>query len=308
MRPTLFELFGERFPSYFTLLFVGFFVCTWITSRIGARRGIDPSLMIDLGFFSLIMAVVGSRIGHVLFDGFFLDYVNLCVAPEKVVWPFDEARCASSGGRWELLTSTCHPASRDCLAWAAVWRGGLTYYGGLALAVPFAAYFFKKHGIPVWRGIDTIAIVLPLGVAFGRAGCYLAGCCFGEITDSPLGLSFPPYSPASEKHALLELIPGAQHASLPVWPTQLFELFGCVAIFLYLWLYREKRSRFDGWLTIESLGLYAVLRFALEFIRDDERGIYFGLSTSQWLSIGVVIFCAWIYVVRTKPRGETQHA
>lgn len=308
MRPTLFELFGEGFPSYFTMLFVGFFVCTWITAKLGEKRGIDPSRIVDLGFFSLIMAVVGSRLGHVLFDGFFLDYVNLCLDPEKVVWPFDARRCAENGGRWDVLTSTCHPAERDCLAWAAVWRGGLTYYGGLALAVPFAARFFRKHGIPVWRGVDTIAIVLPLGVAFGRLGCFLAGCCFGEITDSPLGMSFPPYSPASDKHAMLGHLPSAGLPSLPVYPTQLFELSGCVAIFLYLWLVRMKRPRFDGWITIESLGLYAVLRFGLEFIRDDERGIYFGMSTSQWLSIAVLVFCVWLYAKRKPSRAEEQPA
>ena len=77
-----------------------------------------------------------------------------------------------------------------------------------------------------------------------------------------------------------------------------------MVIFLYLALYRMKRSRFDGALTIESLGLYAVLRFGLEFIRDDERGIYFGMSTSQWLSLAVVLFCAWLDRARVKPQRK----
>ena len=85
-------------------------------------------------------------------------------------------------------------------------------------------------------------------------------------------------------------------------------LAAVVAIFLYLWLVRMKRPRFDGWITIESLGLYAVLRFGLEFIRDDERGIYFGMSTSQWLSIAVLVFCVWLYAKRKPSRAEEQPA
>jgi len=110
------------------------------------------------------------------------------------------------------------------------------------------------------------------------------------------------------RHAALGHLPSAGLPSLPVYPTQLFELSGCVAIFLYLWLVRMKRPRFDGWITIESLGLYAVLRFGLEFIRDDERGIYFGMSTSQWLSIAVLVFCVWLYAKRKPSRAEEQPA
>jgi len=305
MHPVLFEIFGEPFPSYFGALLLGFVVCTWLSARLGEARGIERSIMYDIGFFSLVLALIGSRLFHVLFDGFFLDYVNLCLAPEKVVWPFDASRCAAEGGRYDLVAGTCHPAERDCFAWANLFSGGLTYYGGLFLAAPFALDYLKRRGVPALRGIDTIAFALPLGVAFGRLGCFLAGCCFGAPFDG--GIVFPPYSPASEAQAYEGLIPGWESPSLPVHPTQLYELLGCLAIFAYLMLYRFQRVRFEGQVSLESVGLYAVLRFILEFFRADARGEYFGLSTSQWL--GLLLIVGGVYFYRKlRAAGEDHQA
>lgn len=306
MFPVLFELFGEPFSSYFGALLLGFFVCTLLSARLGEKRGIERSIMYDLGFYSLVLALLGSRLFHVLFDGYLTDYINLCFSPEKVVWPFDSARCAAEGGSYDLVAGTCHPASRDCFAWADVFRGGLTYYGGLFFAAPFALFYMKKRGVPALRGVDTIAFALPLGVAFGRLGCFLAGCCFGAPYDGALGVSFPPYSPASEAQYLEGLLPGWEYPSLPVHPTQAYELLGCLAIFAYLMLYRLKRVRFDGQVSIESVGLYAILRFFLEFLRADARGEYFGLSTSQWL--GLFLIAGAIYFYRRLGAAEPIHA
>lgn len=307
MYPTLFEIFGEPFPSYFGSLLLGFFVCTLLSARLGEARGIKRSIMFDLGFFSLVLALIGSRIFHVLFDGFFVDYINLCLAPEKVVWPFDSARCVAEGGRFDLVAGTCHPAESDCFAWADVFGGGLTYYGGLFFAAPFALYYMRRRGVPALRGVDTIAFALPLGVAFGRLGCFLAGCCFGAPHDGALGLVFPPYSPASEAQSLSGAIPGWEYPSLPVHPTQLYELLGCLAIFAYLMLYRLKRVRFDGQVSLESVGLYAILRFFLEFFRADARGEYFGLSTSQWLGILLIVGAVYFYR-RLGQRDESERS
>ncbi|MCX7807911.1 MAG: prolipoprotein diacylglyceryl transferase, partial [Deltaproteobacteria bacterium] len=81
--------------------------------------------------------------------------------------------------------------------------------------------------------------------------------------------------------------------SLPVWPTQLFEAGGSLLIAFVAWLVLHPRKTFHGQVFCLSMALYALLRFGIETIRADDRGIYGGLSTSQWISLfllGVVVF------------------
>ncbi len=189
----------------------------------------------------------------------------------------------------------CQPSGRDCFAWAAFWRGGLTYYGGLIAAAAFGIWFLKREGVPLYQGMDIAAIGISLGLVFGRLGCFLGGCCFGVNTDGPVGVSFPPFSPASESQWRAGLLEAPRLPSLPVHPTQLYEAFGCLAItgFLLFWL--RPRKRFEGQLMLAFIGLYAILRFLLEFLRADERGELLGLSTSQLLAIPALLLVATLW-------------
>jgi phosphatidylglycerol:prolipoprotein diacylglycerol transferase len=58
----------------------------------------------------------------------------------------------------------------------------------------------------------------------------------------------------------------------------------------------QPRKRFHGQVFAISFGLYAILRFGLEFLRADDRGIYAGLATSQWISLGMLAFCGLVWV------------
>jgi phosphatidylglycerol:prolipoprotein diacylglycerol transferase len=78
-----------------------------------------------------------------------------------------------------------------------------------------------------------------------------------------------------------------------VHPAQLYEAFGCLAIFLYLALWLEPRKRFDGHVFLSFVALYAALRFVVEFFRADMRGSLGGLSTSQIIGIGMLAAAAW---------------
>lgn len=200
MHPELFRVFDVSFPAYFVLLLSGFLFATIIGSLWARRIGEDPDVVVDLGLSTLLMGVVGARVLHVLADGYFWDYVHLCTNPALVDWKISQRDCLSPayGGVWDAARTVCHPAESDCFAWAKFWAGGLTYYGGFLGALVSSWYLLKRDQVPYWKAADMAGCVVPVGLAFGRMGCLLAGCCFGSRTDAPWSLVFPPGSPASE--------------------------------------------------------------------------------------------------------------
>jgi phosphatidylglycerol---prolipoprotein diacylglyceryl transferase len=287
------RVFGEVIPPYFTLLLLGFGLAIWLGVRWAERTGLDRGAIFDLGLFSLIWGVVGARLLHVVADGFFWDYVNLCLDPSQVEWVVTRAECLQRyGGTWDDAAGVCRPTERDCFAWAAFWAGGLTYYGGLIAASAFGLWFLKRERLPVLKVADMAGMVIPLGLFFGRLGCFMGGCCFGVGTDHAFGLRFPSGSPASRQQWKQGLLDHPYQVSLPVHPTQLYEALGCLLIAGALMLGLHPRKRFDGQVLLTFLGSYAVLRFVLEFWRADERGGLLGLSTSQLVGVGVLVVVA----------------
>jgi phosphatidylglycerol:prolipoprotein diacylglycerol transferase len=304
VRPELFQLFGVGFPSYFVLLLTGFFFA--VAAQVaGARRlGLSGDVMVDLGIAMLLSGVAGARIAHVLFDGFFWDYVHLCTDPAKVVWPLERAVCTSSdyGGVWDAQAGVCHPGSSDCLAWAKFWAGGLTYYGGFMGAAGAAWWLLRRDRFPFWKAADLAGVTIPLGLVFGRMGCLLAGCCFGAESDLPWALSFPPRSPASVAQAKAGALAHAASWSHPVHPTQVYESAAALAIAAVCAYGIAPRKRYDGQVLVAFLVLYAVARFLLETLRRDDRGGGLGLSTSQIIGVALVAVAIAIHL-RRRPRA-----
>lgn len=300
MRPTLFELLGQPVPSYFALLVAGFALVTWLAARWAKRQRLDHEVMIDLGLFSLIAGVAGARVLHVLADGYFWDYVHLCTDPSQVDWRVDRAYCRVIEGVWDEARGVCKPAHGPwtldgCLAWAAFWRGGLTYYGGLILAAITGLRLLHRERFPMLKGADVAGMMICLGLFFGRVGCFLGGCCFGKPTELPVGVRFPAWSPASEAQFKAGLLDTAGHESLPVHATQLYEALGCLALAAFLMLVLHRRKRFDGQIFLVFLAGYSVLRVAVEALRADDRGGALGLSTSQLISVAVIAAVAGLW-------------
>jgi phosphatidylglycerol:prolipoprotein diacylglycerol transferase len=298
MKSRLFTLFDLiPFPSYFTLLLTGFILATVVGALWAKRIGQNPDVIVDLGLAMLLAGVAGARILHVVADGHFWDYVNICVDPAKVEWKISAAECAKQdNATWDTVRQLCVPGPHTsgwetldrCTRWAHFWTGGLTYYGGFIAASATAWYLLKIDRFPFWRAADMAGMVIPLGLGFGRMGCLLAGCCFGKQTDVPWALAFPPHSPASEAHFQEGLLEAASYPSLPVHPTQIYESAGSLAIAAVLLLYLHGRKRYDGHVFLAFVALYAAMRFVLELWRDDERGGLLGLSTSQLIGLGLL--------------------
>jgi len=290
MHGRLFTLLDQDFPSYFVLLIVGFTFAATMGSVWAKRVGQDPDVIVDLGLAMLIAGVLGARLLHVFVDGFFWDYVHLCTNPSAVDLRLSKLECLNPdyNGVWDAARGICVARERDCLAWAKFWNGGLTYYGGFIGASAAAYRLLRRDRFPFWKGADMAGMTVPIGLGFGRMGCLLAGCCFGTPVARPLGLVFPSDSPASEWQNQHGLLASKFLESLPVHPTELYESFGALSIAAFCILYLHGRKRYDGEVFLGFTALYAILRFAIEFVRSDDRGGLAGLSTSQW--IGVLLF------------------
>ncbi len=317
MRSELFQVFGIGFPAYFVLLLSGFLFATASGALWARRIGKDPDVIVDLGLACLLMGVVGGRLLHVLADGYFWDYVHLCTDPSKVDWHLSEGECTQQvhgafdllgtgathvRGVWDAAGGVCHPAETNCFAWAQFWAGGLTYYGGFIGASLMAIFVLRRDRFPFWKAADMAGFTVPLGLGFGRMGCLLAGCCYGLRSESAIALAFPPRSPASEAEFKAHDLANASLWSHPVLPTQIFESALCLGIAAFCLLRVHGRKRYDGQVFATFLALYALGRFALEYVRDDDRGGLLGLSTSQLIGVGVVGLAAAIHLLRRPAR------
>lgn len=311
MRPRLFELFSTDFPSYFVLLITGFLFATLMGVVWARRIGQNPDVIVDLGLSMLIFGVLGARVLHVLADGYFWDYVHLCTDPSLVEWKITKSEClrevhvggidaffGESGGamgRWDEGAGVCRPVESDCFAWARFWSGGLTYYGGFLGASAAAWFLLKRDKFPFWKAADMAGMVIPVGLAFGRMGCLLGGCCFGRPLSAPMGIEFPAFSAASVAQARDGLLEGSRLHSLAVHPTQLYEAWGSFILALLLILWLHGRKKYDGHVFLAFVMGYAALRFVLEFFRADDRGGIAFFSTSQWVGLLLIVFAMLLH-------------
>lgn len=152
---------------------------------------------------------------------------------------------------------------------------GFVVYGGIITGVIVAIVYCRIKKLRFIEYLDLLMPSVAMAQGFGRIGCFLAGCCYGKETHSFIGVVFPPDSLAP--------------AGIRLLPTQLFSSLGDFIIMGILLLY-GKRARLTGDITVLYMILYAVGRFFIEFLRNDDRGTFLIFTTSQWISIGILVF------------------
>ena len=169
---------------------------------------------------------------------------------------------------------------------AAILAGGFVFYGGLIGAYAGTALFAKKKGFSISRLFEFVTPAFVLFHAFGRIGCLLGGCCSGFELASPITIGL---------------------VRLDHFPIQAVE---SAAEFIILLLIEKTHLREHKF--ISYIGLYSVFRFTAEFFRGDAvRGIWFGLSTSQWIALftaGVVIAMIIRNIPERTHKAETRES
>ena len=153
-------------------------------------------------------------------------------------------------------------------------QSGFVFYGGL-FGVIFTLMFLKRNDADMRKKVFEISVpAMPLFHAFGRIGCFLAGCCYGKKLSTPI------------------VIGTIEFARIPV---QIIESMAEFILFIVLFILSKKNRDID--LLRIYLVIYAVIRFADEFLRGDKiRGIYGGVSTAQWISLIILFVYGFEYI------------
>jgi len=153
MHPILFKIGPFTIYTYGVLVAAGFLLGLGLAVRQAKKEGILTGRIVDLGFYILLAALVGSRLFFVLMN-----------APHYIKNPI------------EILK---------------IWEGGLVFYGGFLLAIPIVLWYVKRHTMDLWSTADLFAPSIAIGHALGRLGCFSAGCCYGRpAPDLPWAVTF----------------------------------------------------------------------------------------------------------------------
>jgi phosphatidylglycerol:prolipoprotein diacylglycerol transferase len=251
VHPILIELGPFKIYSYGFMLALSFLVGILYAGRRAEKRDVSREIVQDLSIILIILAVVGSRMLY-------------------------------------IITHRDHYHS--IIDIIALWEGGATYYGGLVLTIMGALVYLRRKGISFLRMADICAPSIALGIFLTRIGCFLSGCCFGSPTECPLGVTFPPDSPAGF------IYPGSA-----VHPAQLYSSFYGIVIFVVLILFDRRRS-YDGFIFALLCLLYGAARFTVDFFRYyDESAMMTGsLTVNQGISIALALFGVLLLVILPK--------
>ena len=158
-----------------------------------------------------------------------------------------------------------------------LWRGGMSFHGGLIGVVVALWWFCRRRDLPLLRVSDLVTSVAPVGLFFGRLANFINGELWGRETTVPWGMAFP----------------GA--GNMPRHPSQLYEaaLEGVVLFVLLQWMLRQDRFRErPGLITGTFLIGYGLSRMLIELVREPDRQIGFmpgGSTLGQWLSVPLVL-------------------
>ncbi|MBW8824191.1 MAG: prolipoprotein diacylglyceryl transferase [Xanthomonadales bacterium] len=262
---------GPLQVHWYGLMYLLAFALAWWLGRRRIRAGFLPGVseagFSDLMFYGMLGVILGGRIGYILF--------------------------------YDFGTYLQHP-----LQVFEVWKGGMSFHGGLIGVMLAAWYWARKQGMHFFDVADFIVPLAPPGLGFGRIGNFINGELWGKLTSNGWGVVFPqslpaPYNTMSSSQLHVELGAGAlnQYAR---HPSQLYEaLLEGLVMFLVLWFFSKKpRHRFA--VSGMFLLLYGVFRFVIEFVRiPDEQLKYlaFGwLTMGQLLSVPLILaglFLLW---------------
>jgi phosphatidylglycerol:prolipoprotein diacylglycerol transferase len=285
MHPVLFELPTPWGPqpiySYGVMLGVSLIVGWQVMMALGKRAGVPGNVLADLYLTAAVTGLIGARALY--------------------VWTHPDE--FSSVGQWFDLRG-----------------GGLVAYGALIGGFVGAAVHARIAKVSLLRVGDAATPAITLGLFFTRLGCYLYGCDFGTrlSASSPAWLArlgrFPHWdeaqhglrgSPAFLHHVNAYGLARDADFSFPVHPVQLYE--GALGLALAVLAFRlYRRRQFDGQLFLGFTVVYGVMRFVLDYIRDDpERGDIVGFSISQFMSLLLVPLAAIGYSVLRKRARET---
>lgn len=251
------EIFTLKIPTYALAFSAAFIICMIIMYRSAPKLGLRSD--------DTLYASIYGILGLVVFAKLFFFFTKASKLPLYI-------RFLKAGNSFSI-TQFCN-----------YFFGGMVFYGGLIGYVTGVFIYSRIYKTPFMRYFDKYVPFMPLVHAFGRVGCFLAGCCYGIEYYGPFAVKFP-YN---------ELVPELSEVSR--FPVQLLEAFINILCFLLLLFLRNTKKLKAGQLPGIYILFYLIERTLLEFLRGDAaRGSIGVLSTSQFISI-LLIPVAFILV------------
>jgi phosphatidylglycerol:prolipoprotein diacylglycerol transferase len=264
MKQVLFRIpgLGVSVYGFGFMVVVAFYVAMILAAWRSRREKLDPVVIYDLAVWFLVGGMVGARLFYVV------EY-------------------------WGETVTTVGEIFR-------VWEGGIVFYGSVIGAT--IAFFLYRifRPFPVLATLDALAPSVALGIALGRVGCFLNGCCYGDVCPIPwLGVRFPRETPPWVAERAQGLIPRDAATTLPLHPAQLYSALDGLILFALLTAFYPLRRR-DGEVMALLMVTYPVTRFLIELLRDDEAALVSGLTIAQAISLLLLAFGVlfWSYLGR----------
>jgi len=242
--PVLIQI-GPVAIRWYSLGYIVGIVAGWLLARRmvdnerlwGGPSPIKPVDIDDFLLWATVGIIVGGRLGFVLF--------------------------------YDLGTYIENP-----LAIFEVWRGGMSFHGGLIGTTVAMVLFARSRGFDVWRLFDVIAAVAPIGIGLVRVANFINAELYGRVSDVPWAMVFP-----------------TDPTQLPRHPSQLYEAFleGLVLfIVLRIATHRRLKLKSPRFVTGLFIGGYGLARTFVEFFREPDPQLGFLLGTG-WLTMGMVL-------------------
>ena len=279
MYPELFKIGPFTVYSFGLMLGIAFIISSYFLTKEIERRKLDPEIATQITLLAIVFGIIGSKL---------LDLIE----------------------NWNSFIN--NPIGM------AFSPGGLTFYGGLILAIIAIWIYVRRKKIPFLVIADASSPSLALAYGIGRIGCHLAGDGdYGIPTTLPWGTNYQngtvkPSIAFSDPNLLkhfpwiAEKFPNGVPNNTPLHPTPIYEFIMMLIIFLILWkLIKKDHPDGTGWMDGKLFMLYLVLsgaeRFIIEFIRINPR-LLFGLSEAQLISIPMMVIgvIGFIYLTNNK--------
>lgn len=264
--------------GYGTLILTGFLCGVWLAARRAKEIGAEPRHCVDVGVGGVILGLIGARVFHIL-----MNWSNYT--------PFQ-----SGGFEFSRIADMFK-----------LWEGGLVFFGAFLVVLPWAWLYCRWHKIQPLVFLDLAVPGLIAGLAFGRIGCYLNGCCWGKLSDAAWAVQFPAGSPPYEWQHSAGLIHDGAPCTLAIHPAQLYASLSAALIAGFLYMLWPRRA-FDGQVFSLMLLMVGVSRYFEEMLRSDDVAAFPSLSPvltiAQWLALGLmalgVIFLAYFFFQRRR--------
>ena len=223
--------------AYIGGLLIAWRYCRWLAAR--PPRSVNPDAFDDFLLWATLGILLGGRLGYVLFykPGFYL------ANPQEILF---------------------------------IWRGGMSFHGGLTVMVAAEVMFARRRGLPVLALADIVAAAAPIGLFLGRIANFINGELFGRPSEVPWAMVFPHGGPQ------------------PRHPSQLYEaaIEGLVLFLVLHLMVRAGALERRGTLAGAFLIGYALARMLAELFREPDAYLGFllgGTTMGQWLSLPLLL-------------------